>query len=75
MVVVVVLLARCRSVSIAVWGDGAGLGLGLCVLRLTALAEERRQCDRGKDADDQNDDEKLDQCEALLTLSSALRSL
>src|SRR5437868_6442550 len=44
----------------------ASVGLGRAVLSLGALAEEVRQSDRGQDADDQNDDEKLDQSETGL---------
>ena len=44
--------------------------LGLGVLRTRALAEEGGQGDRGKDADDQNDDQELDEGEALLVLSA-----
>src|SRR6185503_4882546 len=42
--------------------------LGVGVLALLLLAEEGRQRDRRKDADDQNYDEELDQGEALLAL-------
>src|SRR2546421_12939942 len=45
-------------------------GLGTGVLRLGPLAEERRQGDRGQDADDQHDDEELDQGETLLVLDA-----
>ena len=60
---------RCRTVSIAVCIVRAW-GLGLGVLRLAALVEEGRQRDRGKNADDHNDDQKLDEGETLLTLSA-----
>src|SRR5690348_10868826 len=49
----------------------ASVGLGRAVLGLGALAEEVRQGDRGKDADDQNDDEELDKGETgLLRLNT-----
>jgi hypothetical protein len=44
--------------------------LGLRVLRAGALAEERGKGDRGEDADDQDDDQELDQGEALLVLGA-----
>src|SRR5207248_9786499 len=44
----------------------ASVRLGGRVLGLGALTEEVRQSDRGQDADDQNDDEKLDQSETGL---------
>jgi hypothetical protein len=44
--------------------------LGLGVLTLRALTEEARQSDRGEDADDQDDDQKLDEREALLVLGA-----
>jgi hypothetical protein len=40
--------------------------LGGGVLGSRALAEERRDGDRGQDADDQDDDQQLDEREALL---------
>src|SRR4051794_29011021 len=48
----------------------ARVGLGRGILGLLALAEERGKSDGGKDADDENDDQKLDQGETLLTLSA-----
>ena len=47
---------------------GADAGLGVGVLRLLALVEERGKRDRGEDADDQDDDQELDEREALLVL-------
>ena len=46
----------------------ADAGLGLGVLRTGTLTEEGGQGDRGEDADDQNDDQELDEGEALLVL-------
>src|SRR5262249_31009164 len=46
--------------------------LGRRVLRLLLLTEEARQRDRGEDADDQDDDEQLDQREALLVANGRL---
>src|SRR5204862_2110981 len=48
--------------------DGAGLRLG--VVSLVLLVQERRNSDRGKDADDQDDDQELDQGETLLCLGA-----
>src|SRR5437764_2495361 len=48
--------------------------LGGRILTLRALAEEGRQSDGGENADDQDDDQELDQGEALL-VSSALAQL
>src|SRR5205807_3653994 len=49
----------------------AGVGLRVRVLALLLLAEEGRQGNRGKDADDQNDDQELDQGKtALLGLNT-----
>ena len=50
----------------------AGIRLGGCVLALLLLTEEGRQGDRGKNADDQNDDEELDEREALFVAADAL---
>ena len=47
---------------------GRHVGLGSGVLSLLALVQEHRDGDRGKDADDDHDDEKLDEGEATLTL-------
>src|SRR3954452_9103587 len=44
----------------------ARVGLRRSVLALLLLAQEGRQSDRGKDADDQDDDEELDQGEPAL---------
>ena len=46
------------------------VGLGLRVIRLLALTQEGRNGDPGKNADDQDDDEELDQGEALLFLDT-----
>ena len=43
-------------------------GLGLGVTRLVALVEERRNGDRGQQADDQHHDQELDQREAGFAL-------
>ena len=48
---------------------GTSVGLGGGVLALLLLTKEGRQGDGGEDADDENDDEKLDQCEALLVIA------
>src|SRR5205814_3567146 len=45
------------------------------VLALHLLAKEGRQGDRGKDADDQNDNEELDQREAALLGLNTLAEL
>ena len=44
-------------------------------MTLTGLAKERRDGDRGQNADDQNDDEELDQSEAALLGIDALGEL
>src|SRR2546423_1105557 len=41
------------------------------VLSLRTLTEERRQSDRSQDANDQNDDKKLNQREPLLVLCAS----
>src|SRR5687767_1933331 len=51
------------------------VGLRLGVLTLLTLTKERRQRDGGQDADDQNDDEQLDEGEALLPVMNALAEL
>src|SRR4051812_24113778 len=48
----------------------ARVGLRGRVLTLLTLAEEGRQSNGGKDADDQNDDQELDKGETLLVLSA-----
>src|SRR3954454_8493295 len=50
--------------------NGAGTALGLGVLSLLTLVEEGGKRDSGKNADDQNDDQKLDQGETLLVLGA-----
>src|SRR5262249_13649408 len=56
--------------------DGVtSVGLGGGVLALLLLAKERRQGDRGEDADDQDDDEKLDQREARLVIAQLAQHL
>src|SRR5436190_5065309 len=47
----------------------AGVGLRRRVVALVLLAEEARQSDRGKNADDQNDHEELDEGKALLLIA------
>src|SRR4051794_21560341 len=44
--------------------------LGIGVLALLLLTQEGRQSDGGKDADDQNDDQELDEREALLLVDA-----
>src|SRR5437588_3292737 len=51
-------------------GRSHASGLGLGVVALAPLVQERGNCDRGKDADDQNDDQELDQREASLFLGA-----
>jgi hypothetical protein len=41
------------------------------VLRLLQSVEEVRDQQRGDDADDRDDDQQLDQCEALLTVANS----
>src|SRR3954454_12996096 len=53
----------------------AGVRLRLRVLALLLLAEEGRQGDRGKNADDQDHNEKLDEREALLLAVDPLGKL
>src|SRR4051812_16596275 len=53
----------------------ARVGLGLRVLALLLLAEEGRQSDRGKNADDQDHDKELDKGEALLLAVDPLGKL
>src|SRR4051812_27178872 len=53
----------------------AGVRLRLRVLTLLLLAEEGRQGNRGKDADDQNHHEELDEREALLLAVDPLGKL
>src|SRR5436853_379856 len=53
----------------------ARVRLGVRVLTLLLLAEEGRQGDRGKDADDQNDDEELDKGKTALLRLNTLAEL
>ena len=60
---------RVREARLDLRDEVAGIRLGRRVLALLLLAEERRESDRGENADDQNDDEKLDEREALIVLA------
>src|SRR4051812_30865417 len=78
-------LRRCGAVRVVAGGVGATrldlrdrvtrVGLGLGVLALLLLAQEGRQGNRGKNADDQDHDEKLDEREALLLAVDPLGKL
>src|SRR3954451_17293543 len=70
---------RVRALGVVLFVGVAGLdlrhhvarvGLGRGVLTLRTLAEERRQRDRGQDADDQDDNEELDKGETALRCNS-----
>src|SRR3954451_14760439 len=56
-------------------GHVAGRRLGVGVLALRLLAEEGRKSDGGKDADDENHNEELDEREALLLAAQTLGKL
>src|SRR2546430_5074423 len=53
----------------------ARLHLGGRVVGLALLTDERRNCDRGKDADDQDDDQRLDEGKATLVLRALAQSI
>ena len=62
-----------RVAAVVVGGSGLGGGLqrarlllGRRVVGLALLVDERRNRDRGEDADDQDDDQKLDEGETTL---------
>src|SRR5205814_615596 len=69
----VVLLVRVAGLDLR--HHVARIGLRRRVLALLLLAEEGRQGDRGKNADDQDDDEELDQREAALLGLNSLAEL
>ena len=60
-----------REARLDLRDEVTGIGLGRRVLALLLLAEERRESDRGEDADDQDDDQKLDEREALVVALEA----
>src|SRR5207248_11670466 len=54
---------------------GTSRGLRRCVVGLALLVDERRNRDRGKNADDQDDDQKLDKGKTTLVLRALAQSI
>ena len=63
---------RVREARLDLRDEVAGIGLGRSVLALLLLAEERRESDRGENADDQDDDQELDERESFVVALEAV---